>query len=406
MFHNRASVLVVWLLAAYFIVSAFLIFPRAGDLIHNLAESKQDLGYFVTAGRMLFNGNADDLYGIRGSPDLTNEERATVGRYFNPPAFAVFFWPLNGLSSSLAKTLVSAASVASYLLLVGMVLRFTAQRWNTTRTFHVIVILVALTFWPLYWSLMLGQPTAILALLSWAGLTASLTGRYRIGVFLTSLVVLKPTLLIPLLLVIGRLRGAIAVKVLALSGAIFLVPFLVPGGPSLPHYIDVLTHASKQGATYSGDVYSNGAYYMPSWAGFWSRFLAADPPLALVLICSALTIFLAGKVLLRGDPLSAWFACTLAVLLTATHVNVQDWLVLLAPSIMLAASKPSWALWVGLIALHLAVNLSVAQMALPVEGMSWGFYATAPLGVLILAHLAFPRFRNRSPEVRVAASIK
>jgi hypothetical protein len=126
---------------------------------------------------------------------------------------------------------------------------------------------------------------------------------------------------------------------------------------------------------------------MFNWNGFFARLSSEDPLPISVLPFTLVTIVLAIIARRRRAPEEGCLAAVLATLLAIAHLLNYDWVILLPVAIIVATRTRDQTLLALIIALHLAVNLSMLQHWTRSVNETSIMVAT-PMSFLLLAYLA------------------
>ena len=349
-----------------------------------------DLTVFYDAANVSTSAQRGLLY--RDDPylrvyDGVHLRHPAFGSFFNPPAAAFAYWPLTRLGFLTAQAVVLAGSIAA-----AVALSLLPLLWGGDRRYVFLTFASLASCWALYMGLWMGQPAVMYALIGGIGLY--LLERYggaRAGAWL-SLLALKPTLLAgPLLLAAWRRKWTAAVVAAGVGAALVLLPFLAIGASAFGDY-RVLTAKLTQNAFHYEDGVTVGAYGLMSWNGYWAWLTGGSPPYAAIIALDAITLLLALRVVASGTLREGWLALTAATLLVTPHSLAYDWVLLVPGLVAVACERPSKAFLALVLALHVALNLSIYQ-----QGFAWyyrstvhhvpGGYVAVPMLALMLAYL-------------------
>jgi hypothetical protein len=360
-------------LLLYLAVSAVYVTYRGIDAIISVWGFPTDFQYFYQGG-----------LGLR--QDLRTLYQ---GNYLYPPLLGAIYAPLTYFSLFTAKKIAMGASVLAAAGLIGLTLY-----WCRNRLLLLAAALAIVSFWPVVLAIEFGHPTLFFVLAYGAGLIAENRGRPGLSAAAVGIMGLKPSLVagpFAYLIWLGN-RRAILIGVAIVLIAVIL-PFAIIGWGVLTSYIDLLFRTRQDSLTLRGTI-NSGAVYMFNWNGFWARLFVRDPTEWLVYLCYFLTIAATIKVWSRRRLLEGWFATSLATALVTPHMLFYDWDIVLPAGIALAVKRPTPAILAPLVLLHLAMNLSVAQMlagGFAFGGQRYGIYLVTPVAFLVIVYLAFER---------------
>jgi hypothetical protein len=308
-----------------------------------LAErGRADFTAFYTAGRIIAQGDASDLYDLEYQGIVQREILAPFGfafpggllTYNYPPFFALAFAPLARLDLTSAFRLWSLINV----LLLGVSVRLLTHLYAPILPYAFWSgLLIAATFVPIMRALTLGQSTMV-ALLAYAGFAWALTRRRdAIAGLSLALALVKPQfLLLPVLWLLFRRRWTALGGFAAGGAALLLVSCALVGAQGLRSFLDVLLLTPG-----SEGAYGVNPAIMPNIRGSVPRLanlLSAETGLSVALdALAAITLILTGIVLYlvwRGcasapaaGPVSLGLQLTLVIgagLLVSPHLNPHD----------------------------------------------------------------------------------
>jgi putative flippase GtrA len=310
------------------------------------ADQREDIVAFYAAGSLVRDGRGGALY----EPDaVTAREREILGRpaglhnglvYLNPPFVAGLFEPLAHLPYGRAQALwfaLSALAVFASIALLLPELRRLPRRWA------LVFVLAALASFPVFWSLLYGQLSA-LVLLSWILFYRLLrSGRDAPAGLVLAASLVKPHLaLVPVIYLLTTRRWR-ALAGYAAGAAILIgasVALVGPGVTFVSYPALILESLSWQ------VEYGVDRVHMYGWASFLAAVLpGASRPITLLLsgVASVLTLLAAVYVWRRYDRLDdgsgAALALATATILTSPHIHVQDLQILLLPAMLLVAYR-------------------------------------------------------------------
>ncbi len=186
-----------------------------------------DYPEFYSAGRMIAEGDAENLYSLSKQHDY---QRALIGDHGGfipfpyPPHFALLYVPLSELPFRVSYAVHTLAMVAALALACLLIQRI----YPSLITSPTVLFVLALTAYPIFRSLLGGQNTALsilLIVLCWYKVLHN--KHYQAGIYL-GLLFFKPQYAVPLaglFLLSGRWRvwvsaGATAIVLFALSTAL------------------------------------------------------------------------------------------------------------------------------------------------------------------------------------------
>lgn len=315
---------------------------------------REDFSAFYAAGHVVATGLGAHLY---DPGTMRAAEYAAAGRqvggsgllmYFNPPFFALLYWPLTNVSLQHAYQLWTVLNAALLVLNCWLLIRLTPA---LPRRWRLVLVIGYLTLYPLTFGLRLGQFSLILQA-SWAaGALLLEQHRDRSAGLAFSLLLIKPELLIPagLFLVLKR-RWQSFITLVPVALAAVALSIAVVGLPGALHYPGFVL----------GSTASNGSGVAPNLMIDYSGTIAAafghgasvTRPLAsaaLALLSLGAVAYLAGP---PGRSRSAalapaevatrfrgeWLALSLAAVLCDPHMYLQDTVIVVPAAVAFLAS--------------------------------------------------------------------
>lgn len=353
-----------------------------------------DMHYFYDAAKVVVDGNHEILYDIRARFDAG---------YGVDPNDQVFPYPATVAYLLAPLTLTDVASARYWFtgLCIGMLVLIAAIGWHWSRDwrFSVLVLLAAASSFTVYETLRFQQLAPILALLLTLSLLSAASTKSIAGGFLSSLLVMKPSIAVAPLALITMRRGYAQIAGAIAGGALifFAVPLLVVGVDGLRDYFDMLGKYRNESFLLHGK-FTAGAGWMLGWQSIAGRLSESDPNAYLVVGLDVVTVLIMLKVWLRGRYFESYLAGTLTTLLVVPHVLWYDWTILIGVAPFAAYANRSLPLVALLFALHAAISFDSYMIvtrpifdAYPVP--------TPLLAGAILLYLAFGPLRQSIPEV-------
>ena len=228
--HARLKLLLLLYLGASLLYVGYRGAALTWDL---LDEPATDFRVFYAAGRTVVGDEREFLYDYAAEEARTVEAREAIGDYFNPPLLALLFTPLTALPLLSAKPLFVGLMATAAAALVVWSRRWSGRPWDT-----LVTGLAVFSFWPLYNSFQLGQPTAVFALVVMAAFVSLEQHRYTWVAVLAGLLSLKPSVAVAHLGLMGFHGGGRALAATAVGTIGFALRALRLGGarclPRLP----------------------------------------------------------------------------------------------------------------------------------------------------------------------------
>ncbi|MBI3449468.1 MAG: DUF2029 domain-containing protein [Acidobacteria bacterium] len=266
------------LLAVVLLVFLPLNFLYGAVLTHLHPPDKNDFTSYYVAARVVESGRAGDLYypEPKGSllaqasiehPWIDVARSAGIDNpnyYLYPPLFAVAFVPLAALPY---ETAFAAWLLLNVAFLAGAFLLCLPPRRDRTLSGLAAAALVALTFYPVWHHLKIGQSSLLVLLLLAACLALLRRGREgAAGLALSGAILLKltPVIFIPFLWMRGRRRAAVAAT-LAVA-ALTAISLAVTGPAAQITYVTRMIPLLSAGTAF---------YPNQSLNGFVTRLLGA-----------------------------------------------------------------------------------------------------------------------------------
>jgi hypothetical protein len=314
-----------------------------------LGSTPRDFLAFYTGGLIVREGLSDSLYS-RDVQEATQQElltpdvadrlsqqvRARVLPFLNPPFVAVLFAPLTVVSLPQAYAWWVGINIGLLVALIAL-LTFAAKSWSLPE--RLVAASAGLTFLPAYFTVWQGQISILLSLvvvLGWMALTAR---REVLGGLALSALWAKPqyAVLIPVFLLWQRQWGAILGFLLG-TLLLLAVSVLVTGAQGMWQWVSLLAALPGLGSEYG---------HHPELQFTWSGFISAVTDNAYILGSESsplVTIWLSLQVLTlvglavvwlkhpgTSGPLSdlQFSALLIGMLLLSLHTNVQDLAILI-----------------------------------------------------------------------------
>ena len=369
----------------YFVASlAFFTIPRVDDIIETPVDDT-DFQVFYAASNLIVRGEGGELY--KRNAEVTPEFKIGAGNYFNPLLFAMLLAPLTLLGAEEARAVFVLVMLACALAAVLVI-----PSIRTNALLAVAGMLAMATFLPAQESLHLGQPSLLYALLTAAALSAALGGKDAAAGWAASLLVMKPSLALAPLGLVAFLGHKQAIRAAVLGVLVFgAAPFFILGLGAIRDFAELLSASRSAAFLYEGHI-TAGAKYMFNWNGFIARLFQVDPAPAVVFPLYLLTALLVIKVWSLGDIAASWLAATLGTLLAIPHMLFYDWAILLPVALVFFAQRRTIGWGVLLLAVHLAVNLSMVEVLNGPQNRA--FVLATPAAFVLLLALAFePQLR-------------
>lgn len=310
-----------------------------------------DFIVFHTAGGLVADGNPEMLYDNeafqRALVENAGKAAPANAWYANPPAFALLVAPLSGLHWQTGWVVWTAMGFAALGLALNLL---EAQR-------KAVTFGVCLLSMPAYIAITGGQGS-FLWLAVFAGIAWALArGRLKLGGAIAGSLILKPTLAVGLAIwwALDRERRPAlwAAMVAASSVVLATIPFV--GSQWLEYPAAAARFARRHAAT---DV--QWAQFSP-WS-FYNLLIPGAPTLSYLLgiVTAALGVaaFVAFFRRHRDDWRLLFAAAVVLTLWVSPHVLIYEWVMLIAPVLILLRHRPemarTWLLigaWLGLAAM-------------------------------------------------------
>lgn len=330
---------------------------------------------YYSAGVLASHGNgawayaASHLSAVERGVIAPFHPRGGVLPYLYPPYFLVALAPFARLPLQMAFELWAALNLAVLLAALVALHRFLRPAAGEA----LFLWLGALSFLPVLVCLLQGQVSILLLGLLTAVFFAAREKRDVTAGVLLALVLIKPPLVLPFLVLFAvrrrwKLLGAFTATACVLGG----MPELLFGAGINAHYLQTLEVA----AGWHGQ-FGFGAQFNDSIAGFAQLLLPAGPA---AIATAALDLAVAGALIsrCRANFEAAFALATVAALLVSPHVLIHDLSLLLLPAALafgIARRAQSSAVPVlvaldaaaiaGLVAVHfIPLQLAVPGMAL------------------------------------------
>ncbi|HEY9287719.1 MAG TPA: glycosyltransferase family 87 protein, partial [Candidatus Dormibacteraeota bacterium] len=291
--------------------------------------------------------------------------------FANPPPLAWLFTPLTLVPPLAAYLVVAALSLAA--LMGAAALTVSSGGWRI----RIVFVLGALAWYPVVYSLRLGQVTLIVAALVVWSWWLDRRGWPEAAGAILALAVIKPQLVLlvaPCLLIAGRYRLVLSWLIVTLI--LGVGSLLSLGASGVQQYLHLLSIV--RAATYNHQ-FTLAAIGVGSWLTVVLQGLAA-----------ALTLMIAHRI--RGQSTAAVVAVALfGGMLAAPYLHVDDFAVLAAAAwLLLSEASP------------LATRLWLLPTAVTIE-LAWVLGPLPILASLTISLLLFWFPRPRSRSVALAA---
>jgi hypothetical protein len=310
----------------------------------------------------------DDIaraYGYSSQSEVP-PNRAAWFRQYNPPFYLLLLAPLSLLGIHIAYL---AAVVLNVLALTALIyLLGTALHWH--RPGWPLLGAATFSFLPIHAALLHGQPNVIIAALVMGAFLAAERQRTLLASLLLAFTSIKPQWAAFTSLAFLRGSPRALLTVLAVSGTLFVGPFLVIGVGSLQDYAAIIRDLGGTDLTDSG--YSAQLH---NWGGFF-RALTGHPQPSAVLGASAATLAALALVFLRGERELTWSAALMATIISA-HASPQDWVLAIPAAVFLIRRPMPPAFLAFTVFLLLAIYSGIMAGIIADDGVfsgSWFIY--------------------------------
>ena len=386
---------------------------------------REDFTAFYAAGHVVGSGMASHLY---DTETIRAAEHLAAGRqvggsgllmYFNPPFFALVYWPLTHLSLQQAYQLWTVFSIGLLALNSWLLLRLTP---GLSRRWQVVLVLGYLTLYPVTFGLRLGQFSLLLQA-SWAAGALLLEQRRdRWAGLAFAPLLIKPELLIPVgIFILAKRRWQtlatlVPIALAAVAGSVAMVG--VPTALQYPAFVLGSTASNGNGVApnlmidYSGAIAATLGHGASITRPLASTALAVASLAAVALLANERRG--AGR---SGSGLAAsgapapggvdrdfrieWLAVSLAAVLSDPHLYLQDTVIVVPAALALLPALHGAAR--NQFALVLAFGWGIQRLALyPNDHLHVDLFAlllTAMLFVLLAKAWHAPRWkRAERPE--------
>jgi hypothetical protein len=323
-------------------------------LLPALRNGYQDFTIYYTAGRLLAERRAADLYNLRVQyetqlPFAHVPIRQAALPYNHPPFEAVLFVPLARLAYWPAYLLWSAINLIM-LAASAMLLR----RLPKIRELPPVMLgLACLAFFPVAIGLMQGQDIIFLLLMLAMGLTTLERGNEAAAGAWLAGGLIRPHMIVPLVLMLGLRRWRVLIGFIAVGlvlGAI-TVTIMGRGGPL--EYVNFVLHVEKIGAggfgpqavpNLRGLVDDLPGIHVPNLHEWTANPVRPGIPsliaTALIAVSSLVVLGLAVRRLVRGNDSASYCFCLAAVttILISFHALLYDLTMLLPLALFMLAA--------------------------------------------------------------------
>jgi len=330
-----------FLITAFLLAMTFCNFVMPLQAISSLHKGYQDFTIYYTAGLLLRNGQASDLYNLAAQyrMQLTFAPHVPIRKgplvYNHPPFEAVLFVPFTLLSYWPAYLLWTALNL---VMLTASVMILRKQFSEIAAVCPLFLGLGATAFFPAVLGIFQGQDVILLQLLFVLAMVSLDRGRdAAAGAFLAAGLFL-PHLIVPVVVLLAawRWRVLLGFAPVALFLGAISVAIMGWGGPL--DYVRFVFHVEKTG---SG---SYGPQVVPNLRGLIADLpglSASGPWVALLIVASSAAVFLMALRRIRTGRDSTLFSCSLAALtaiLVSFHALSYD-LTLLLPMALFLLSR-------------------------------------------------------------------
>jgi hypothetical protein len=357
-----------------------------------------DMHFFYDAARVVLDGKHDILYDYQARFDAGYGDNANDQVFPYPATAAYLFAPLTltGIVDARYWFMGFSVAVLVFIALIGWL-------WSRDFRFGVLLLLVSASSFTVYETLRFQQLSPVLALLLCLSLVTASSAKSSLGGFVTSLLVLKPSIAVAPLGLITFRRGYKQIAAAVAGGALVFVvlPLVLVGVDGLRDYFEMLSRYRNESFRLDGE-FTAGAAWMLGWQAIVGRLMEGDPDPYLVVGLDVLTVLVMLRVWLRGRYFESYLAGTLTTLLVVPHVLWYDWIILIGVAPFAAYACRSWLLTGLLLALHAAISFdSYLIVSRPVFD---AYPVPTPLlAGAILLYLAFAPLTSEASDETAAA---
>jgi len=353
----------------------------------------EDYVAFYAAGRLVIEGNGQDLY---EGATISAREKELMGRpvggtgslaFFNPPFVALGFAPFSLLPISIFPLVLT-----SVLALIAAGLGIVMTRFLDLRGISLVAVLAGfLSLHSVYWLLVEGQ-LSFFVFSAWLGfLLFQLHGSKTLSGLSLVMGLVKPQMLILLLLLLAWRREWRVLTVFGFAAGLLVACSVVVAGPealiSYPRFLIQSTGFDGHGVATEGMFGLNGLI---------ARLTGDSTPSSLWLVALAPPILLlAVDAWRKAPPGSPGFPLALAVSLSASlllnpHLYFQD-MILVALVLAFGAhgarrTAQTTSLWAVLAAAVWIVQLYTFRLA----DANLNLLTPLVLGLLVVSYLSLP----------------
>jgi hypothetical protein len=356
---NLGAAGLAWLLILTAAITAFWVFQ---PILRDPLDS--DLTLVFIGARIGLEHGWSHIYSLDLQHQLWEQLRqdAPFGdgeRFLSPPPMAWLLAPLTALGAAgafYAWTVLSAAALVAAWWLAAPGAGLTRWLW----------LLAALAWYPLLYSLSLGQPIMLIALAVAASWCLAEAGRPYFAGFVLGLSAIKPqlTLVLPaVLLVGGHWRMALGWAVTA--GLLAALSILLIGGQGVSDYRSLIAEAQ---------ALTNNRY-------FTLAYVVGPGLLSYAAQASVTAIALVGAYLNRRASLSHLFCLGLvATALGASYWHLQDYAILVCAAwLFWRDSVPDWQrLWLLVVVLAGELAWPLSPLPILIALAVWFAFLVAP----------------------------
>jgi hypothetical protein len=285
-----------------------------------------------TASQLVAEGHGGDIYnlGAVGRAERTHVRPLTVRDgvmpYLYPPALAALTAPLAGLPYDAAFLLWLGLNLSLFLLAGLLIQRYL----GLDRSGGVVMWMSMLSFLPVLVALAQGQVSLLLLAGAAGGLVALRTRHDLIGGAVLATLAVKPTYLLPILVVLWFQRRwrALAGTALSLAGAAVLA-LIVLGPRILADYAHTLLEAAR----WQNNIGGFSPRWTQSLAGLTHLFGSPGASSAAEVAIAVALLGLLAHCARRASAIEVPLAAAIVIgLLVSPHVLVHDLSLLIVPA--------------------------------------------------------------------------
>ncbi|MCK9377083.1 MAG: DUF2029 domain-containing protein [Syntrophobacterales bacterium] len=236
-----------------------------------------DYPAFYGAGRIIANGDWQNLYNpatqLQAQQGLLPEKKSNFLPFSYPPFLALIYYPLSLLNYRLSYIIHTLFMLGSLMLALQLLRPFS----HTIDQYYLLTLAMALSFYPLFSGVLMGQNTAVILLIIVGAWRLALANREWLAGLILGLLLFKPQFALPLIglyLLSGRWRVSLGSTFTGL--ALFLISSLISGPHWLSSWLKFSWWFSQADA---GVNYANSV----SWLGFFEAVGGAGNSMALII---------------------------------------------------------------------------------------------------------------------------